>query len=368
MTDETTDDDPTTRRKRTRRTTIERMVETIRPDWRVRDARPAEDGMHLVYHLGVETPDGTRECVLKATPAGGPVQNHTGARILGILDAHTSIPVPEVYGVVDDHPDLPAPFFLMASVDGRAIRRAEMDGVPAETFAWLARETGRHLAELHDLDATDRFGVVTANPARPLDGDPPAGSLDDVVVTGGTTDWREYVRSSAEDALEGLAETEFEDLVSPARERIDGMVDDLAGPFDPALGHVDNQPANLLFDEERRSVTGVLDWGFTLSVTPAYDLAFAEHSLAGGPWWFVPSTPDHSTRIREAMAEGYRAVGPERVVEQYRDHGDCYGLLAALHSANHFADRLADDGAGDAAIAGASERHREVIADRIATG
>lgn len=341
--------------------TVERMVRTIRPEWELRGARAAEDGYHHVYHLEVATPAGTRECVLKGTPAGKPAQAGTEARLFEVLRTHTSVPVPAVYGVVDEHPALPDPYFLMESIPGEVLPRTETDAFEAETIQWIARASGRYLGEVHSLDALDGFGLVTTAPGHDLDGGVPSGSFDEIAVADPVEDWERYVRLSADPVLETLETTRFRDLTGEVRSAIDSRAAALSGPFESALGHVDNQVANHVLDREARQVTGLLEWGFTLATTPAYDLAFAIHSLAGGVWWLVPSTPNLEPLVRESLLEGYRTTGPSGAVAEFREHRELYELLTVVHSAANFADRLELDGVDGATVEATATRHREVL-------
>jgi hypothetical protein len=91
---------------------ITKGVQLIEPTCDVVGATSAEHGHHIVYFLILATGDGKQRAVLKATPDGKSPVCGEEARMQAILDAHTAIPIPEVFGVVDSHDDLPAPFLL----------------------------------------------------------------------------------------------------------------------------------------------------------------------------------------------------------------------------------------------------------------
>lgn len=319
-----------------------------------------------MYFLDLDAPGGPDETVLKATTPGDHPMAHAEARLLGILAAETDVPVPEVYGAVDDHPDLPTPYLLMERLPGETIYRPEMVDLPADALRWIARESGRHLADLHRIRDLEGFGSVGPNLDRPLAGGRPSGDLGSVRVADPTADWPTWLHQAAENGLSDLESTRFADLVSEVGPVVHDRIDDLGRSppgtaFEPTLAHVDNQIANLLLDRDRRSITGVIDWSFTLAATPAYDLAFAERSLAGGPWWYVPAIPDRESLVREALLEGYRETGSEAAIGEFREHGDLYRLFACLFSAFHFEDRLRMDGASESAIEAAARRHRAVF-------
>lgn len=344
------------------RETVERMVRTVEPNARLRDHRLLDGGYLSTHRVAVETDEGTRECVLKASTGEDDHGVALEARVLAIVREHTPVPVPAVLGAVDDHEDLPAPFFLMAAMPGTSVPRTEIDDLSDATLERIARGTGRHLAALHAIEAVDAFGFLRPAPGRTLQGGRPSGAVSGIEVVDPADSWRAFLRDSAEGVLDALSDGRFGDLVADVRPAIDDRIDGLSGPFDPALAHIDNSLENVLVDPGTGAVTAMLDWAFTLAVTPAYDLAFVVHSFSGGPWWFAPSTPDRKSLVRESLLAGYRERAPERVVEQYRANRECYELLATLHSTLHFADRLAFDGATDEEIEGAARRHREVLA------
>ncbi|WP_276260737.1 phosphotransferase family protein [Haloglomus litoreum] len=308
------------------------MVHTIEPNWTLRDHELADGGYLAVYQLSVDTDGGTRRVVLKASPDGDGHGIDTEARLLRILNAHTSIPVPEVYGAVDTHDRLPAPFYVMEHVPGRAVERTEMNTVSPETLETVARSSGRYLAELHGLDAVESYGFLTRNPETTLRGERPPASFDQVVVAEPESSWPVQVRNWADDALRKGRDSRFEDLVPELRPVLHEQLDVLDGTFEPVLCHVDNSLENVLHDPETGAVTAMLDWAFTLAATPAYDLVLIEESLNGGQWQFVPSAPDNSELIRNALLDGYSHAGSADVLEQLEATRELYELLSRCRS------------------------------------
>lgn len=344
---------------------VDAMVESIAPNWTVRDATLAQSGFMAVYRLTLETQNGPDECFLKAARDDEDQGIALEARLLTLLDAQTEVPVPTVYGVVDEHPKLPAPFFLMEAMPGSSVSRRGIDDISTDVLEGVARSMGRYLADLHDLDAVGGFGFLEPDLSDPLRGDRPSGDVGSIRVADPITDWPKYVRESVDGPLTALADGPFADLVPDIRTAVDTRAAELSGPHRPVLAHVDASIENTLFDEGSGEVTAMLDWAFTIGATPAYDLVFVEHSLKGGPWWFVPSTPDHGSLIREGLIEGYRPHAPAHVVEQFRAHHDLYELLAVTHSMLHFEDRIRTEGATEKQIEDARERHREVVEDLL---
>ena len=311
---------------------LDRMIDAIAPSWRIREATPTDAGHHAVYQLAVETTEGNRGCYLKATPENKDPSVDLEARLLMMLDRHTGIRVPTVHGIVDEHDQLPAPFVLMEAVPGELNSRTELASVPNDRLRGFARDTGRQLADLHSLDAVDGFGFLTA--AGPtLYGARPSGDLDTVAVADPVADWRERLHDWANGTLNDLEDTRFADVVPEARPIVDSRIDDINGPFEPALARIDSSFENVLLADD--GLSAMLDWEFTIAATPAYDVTAVAWSLAGGPYLFAPEVPDRRDLIGEAILDGYRERGNGRVTEQVRTNRECYELLAALRSMVH---------------------------------
>lgn len=338
------------------------LVETLAPDdWRLTEATPASGGFNAVYHCRVGTPDGPRNCVLKASTAEGSNGIDVEARVLALLGAATSVPVPEVYGVLDTHADVPTPAFLMAHVPGRAVDRRNLASVDRETFRRVVRQAGVHLAEVHRLDAVDAFGFLERDPAVALQGERPPTTPDSLRVADPTDSWPAMVRQWADDKLDPLAETRFVDVTDEVRPILHERIDDLSGPFAPSLGHIDCQLENTLHDPDTGEVTGMIDWAFTLAVPPAYDLVSVGRSMAGGPWAFVPETAAVHDLVRGALLAGYRDAGGEASLDQYRRNADCYELLSLVRTMTHLEEWLGMKGATDEQVDAAAARMRSLV-------
>lgn len=349
--------------------TISEIVQHIEPTWTVSGTRPATEGGHVVYHLDVETSYGTRQCILKATPPDQDPTCGDEARLLAVIDSHTALRVPEVLGAVDEHERWPTPLFLASTLPGANYGRTRLSEFSTAEVARLARSTGRQLATLHRLDAVDAFGFVDVATSDRLDGGRPSDDVAQITVRDPIDDWSTYLDSEVDRITEIVAETRFADVVSTVRPVLETGIDGLVGPFDPVVARIDQSLDNLILDPETSAVSGWLDWEFCVAVTPAYDLAFVEHSLAGGHWAFLPDAPDYRDTIRSGLHDGYREAGPARVVKQARENYAYYSLLAEAHAManfDHWFDDLdivaADETAVDSAAANLRERVR-VMAD-----
>lgn len=289
------------------RAEIAGMVDLVEPGWRLREATLSELGWTTLYHLTVDTGGGRRECVLKATPDGDrPAGIDAEARIQAVVGATTAIPVPAVLGVVDGHDSLRTPFFLMESMPGETVPMATVGELPDATLRRVARETGRHLADLHGLDTRlDAFGNCVGHDSPPLRGGRPSGDPTELVADGGRDRWRAVLDEWVEEDLDALADSRFSDLAPALRGELLGRRDALGDSFAPVLGRVDHGWFNLLLDRDAGSLRGVLDWGTRFAVPPAFDLAVVEYLLAGGWWLALPEAPDRRPLVREALLDGY---------------------------------------------------------------
>lgn len=310
---------------------ITEAVQQIRPSWSVVTATAAEHGHHIVYFLELDTAGDDQRAVLKATPDGKSPVCGKEARLQAILDAHTAIPVPEVYGVVDEHDSLPAPFLLQSRLDGGSYRGDIIRELSTSDVERLAHSTGRYLADLHSVDAVDTFGIVSAESTEILTGQRPSSDLSQVGVEDATDSWVTYVDDSATQLVAALEDTRF----AGERKRIEPVAatcaENLVGEFDPAIARIDNAIDNLLLDSETYEVTGMLDWEFCVAATPAYDLTFVVNSLVDGYWSLLPNTPDHHETAQASLLAGYKEAGSSRVIEQFHANRGCYNLLADLH-------------------------------------
>ena len=311
---------------------LQRMTTSIAPTWRVCEASETAAGHHIVYRLSVETPDGMRDCYLKGTPEGKSPSVDLEARLLTLLDCHTTIPVPTVLGVVDEDDSLPTPFMLLEAMPGRTEHRSTLSSLSDDSLRAIARDTGRHLAALHRLDVVDAYGFLACDDSLAR-GDRPTGAFTTVTVADPIVDWRERLRDWASGTLAALEETRFADIVPEAEPIVGAMIDGIEGPFDPVLARIDNALENVLLEGD--TVSAMLDWEFTIASTPGYDIVNVAWSLAGGPYQFAPDVPDRGELVRQALLDGYRDQGRKTIVDQTRANRDCYELLSALRSMHH---------------------------------
>ncbi|NHN47419.1 phosphotransferase [Halostella sp. JP-L12] len=336
--------------------TLAAMVRTVDPAATLRDATFVAEHASAAYRVTVDGGSGGTERFLKVTSDGTTQGLPSEARLLAAVGEHSDVPVPTVYGAVDGHDDLPAPFFVASAEPGTSVPRRRVGILDREAVRTVARESGRYLAAIHSFDAVDAYGFL--EPAgETLCGDRPPSDFS-VAVADPSENWPETVRSWVADALDAHADSEFGDLTPILREEVERELADLDGDSRPVLARIDHGTHNLLFDPDVGRIRSVVDWGFTMAATPAYDLAHVEPALAGGPWRFHPETRDQRNLVREALLAGYRERGDERAVERYREHGRLYRLLALTRSMFLLDDALRNPSAADRGCVASGMRER----------
>jgi aminoglycoside phosphotransferase (APT) family kinase protein len=339
------------------RETLRQMVREIRPEWSVREAAPAAEGTDVVYFVTAETPDGPRECVLKACRFLDPRAFRPEPYLMELLARRTAVPVPDVVGAVDDHPDLPAPFYLMERCDGE-VREGEASELPADPIDRVARDAGRYLAALHALGEFEAFGTVVL--ARDADAREPGLRTGDRVLTtddSAADSWRSHVEEIADDCLGDLNER-FADLEAELREFVEPRFDALDGEFTPVFGDDDYRLGNLLVDPETGETRAVLDWGNASTVEPHYNLVLVEQYLSG----WAPHDDTRRERVRAALRAGYREEG-EIGFDFNGERRDLYLAVTRLFPLVWFS--LWYDGATEAEREAAAEKHRRAVWDLL---
>lgn len=305
------------------------MVRDLRPEWTVRRIDRIDEGTDFVADLGVDTRDGERRVVLKATTADlvAPPIARAEPRLLA-LAGETDVPVPTVRGHRDDHPEFPAPYYLLDHVGGENLED-DHERLSRAARERLVRDAGRHLAALHELGplpAVGNLGVadgeltVLDTADHPRYGDFRGWLLDAVAETLDTFDAGGFFPDLADDP------ERFADLAAPVEERLRAAVPDLPAPDPPTYCHRDYRYGNLLVDPETGETHAVLDWANLLAADPVYNLATTEALLLD------PDREDEPTAdLRGAFREAYAEARPGFAVDDsVRERLRVYRLTCRL--------------------------------------
>jgi aminoglycoside phosphotransferase (APT) family kinase protein len=321
-------------------------VAALCPDWTVRDAEPMPAGSDIVYGVTVRIDRyRQREVVLKCFRSDGPVDGRSPERfrvevdLLELVGRETEVPVPEVHGGYRSRDGLPGPAFLMEHLPGEPPLGVAVDG-RAAVAERLLRESGRHLAEVHDLRSFDAFGDLVSGDDGPA-------------VREGRATWPDRLGDIVDDSLDGLAGTRFADLEPPLREYVDARFGDLDLGAEAALIHGDYRPGNLLADPETGEVTAVLDWGAAQAADPRYELAWAVREFAER----APLGSAARERVREGLFDAYEEGRGDRFErdEAFERRQSFYLAVTWVTECRWF----------DAWWGGADESAREARAERL---
>lgn len=314
--------------------TIEELVQSAEPAWKLREAVPAERGFCSVYRVVVAGGGTTRELYLKASPDGQNWGIPTEARLQAVLNAHTSIPVPEVLSVTDDHGTLPTPYFLMSALPGENVAYERVCRLEDDVLRRLAQEMGKYLAELHSVPAVDSFGHIRHD-APNLTGGQLSGDPANLTVGEPREDWPTYLRERVNHELDRHTDSRFSDLTPELNQWFEAGIGDLEGPFESVLGRNDHGLHNLLIDPETGEITAMLDWGYTLAVPASFDFEFAAYLFSGVFLAGLPGVSNRRSLVREAMLSGYRMTAPDRA-EAVSSPEPLYEALAMVRIMNDF--------------------------------
>lgn len=321
------------------------MVHRIDPTWTVAEATRIESGYSDVHRLRMRGDDPARHVYLKASTVRDDPGVGTDARICRYLDRRTDLPVPAVLGVVDDHDELPAPYYLMSAMDGEEVPLDGIVRLDDATLRATASDVGRFLGELHGLDGPDGFGHVRYDPERSYDGGRPAGTPEELTLRRSFDSWPAFLESWCAHELDRLRDSRFGELEPVLDRWVERRLGRVSDPHGPVLGRNDHGFHNVLVDRSTGSVTAVLDWAYTLSVSPAFDVAYAVDLFAGTFLIGLPDVEDRRSLVHEAMVDGYASANPDQV-GVVRDPPVLYRLLPVLRAMNDF-DPWADRFPGD---------------------
>lgn len=207
-------------------------------------------------NLTYDVTDGTTHLIVRRPPLGHVLatahdmsREHTVIKAL----APTDVPVPEVHALCQDTEVIGAPFYVMAKVEGRAIRRAtELEELGAARTADIAGRLVDTLADLHAVDP-ETVGLEAFGRAE--------GYLERQVRR-----WTTQAEASKSRELAGYAELR------------DYLATHVPAHSDAAIVHGDFRLDNVLVDTSPGGddrITAVLDWEMATLGDPLSDIALS---------------------------------------------------------------------------------------------
>lgn len=203
----------------------------------------------------------------------------------------TDVPVPRIL-VFKREPALDvAPYFVTERVMGSNLAEG-IGNLDEETRGRVVEHAGRILGDMHAEIGFEGFGRLALNEADQR-----------LVVEEFSWDWQQFFCDIAEDHIDRLAGTPFEDMQETARQQLEDAIGAIDSGGVPRLVHDDFRPANVLFDSAKENpITAVLDWQMALAADPEYHIARTDFLFID------PAFQDRETRerLRERLYAGYR--------------------------------------------------------------
>ena len=264
------------------------------------------------YRIIVEAEGGERRIAMRRSPGGlhtEPNEAHPGlvAEALLMKSARAAgVPEPEVYYVLQPEDEL-GDGFIMQWLDGEALgARIVRSDRFADLRPRLARECGRVMARIHDID------VAAAGLDRYLATIPPE---DFVLQT-----WERYKMLGTPQPMIDYA----------ARWLIDHVPTD----YEPRLVHNDFRNGNFMVDEN--GIVAVLDWEIAHIGDPMRDLGW----ICVNSWRFGGAEPVGGFGSYEELFAGYeeecgRKVDPDQV-KFWEVFGSFWWSVGCLGMAEHY--------------------------------
>lgn len=331
-------------------------------DRAVVDVKPVEEGLNAVYRVEFADRD---PAVLKTATLATDAELFAEARILRRVGSESSVPVPEIHATVrPEEGPLRVAAVLTAHCEGRTV--TDLLALPESARERLVRESGRHLAALHGLNAggVGGFGALHVED----------GSL---VADPKREDWSWRFRELSGEVLNELRgegyttddDPRFADLAPAVREGLTG-----SGPpvgegstggraVSPSIGYGDYRPANLVLARRNNAdpiIRAVVDFGGCSTVDPLLDLALAEDALVDVPL----GGTERGERLRGTLRAAYGGERDRRVEPESDPRYGRYRLYARTRRMGAFGywSRFAREDRPDAV----ARRWRSFVRARLA--
>src|SRR3989344_2215927 len=215
---------------------------------------------HVVFEVRVTVDGQERSLVYRIAASTDPALDLELEKMLHALWGENGIPSPRIYAAEPRGEDFPYGFMVMDKV-GTGSLEARLAEQPSEGNHY-AREAGKFLSTLHKIKLP-RFGSLSLRQAQ-------NGTL-----TGVAHSWGEALRVRLDETTEylvthGIIDNETVVAVYDAFDRGEHLLDLAQG----MLLHGDYHDANILIDEETRSIAGAIDLSQPKIGDPLFDVAF----------------------------------------------------------------------------------------------
>jgi aminoglycoside phosphotransferase (APT) family kinase protein len=231
--------------------------------------------------------------------------------LIELVNKETGIPTQNIVYSDLSRDELPELFHISEKIAGSKSEDEYAD-LPVQDKIEVVRQIGRYLAEIHENIQFQNFGRLRFR----------EGSLEVE-----ESSWKELVQEIAEEYIDGMKGTPFEDLQVEMRNYVQ-MNLHLLDESDPLLVHYDVAVDNIV--RQGTEVKAVLDWERAFAGRPEWDLAHLEVRFI---LQFL-GDEEKIERLQEALFGSYQEV--RHLERGWRTRKEFYGMIQLFHGMKYF--------------------------------
>lgn len=293
------------------RETIQSAMNTLEEELVVSNFKKYESGRARDVFL-LESGDG-RELVLYLCTDTGDYEERfkKEEKLIELVNKKTDIPTQKIIKSDFSKETVPYLFYIAEKVDGYdPIDRFKY--LPREVKKKIVREVGRYLGELHrEIEFEDSGELRYIEGGLEIEGQ----------------DWSEFIQEQAEEKIEGIRDTRFEDLTDKLEKFIQENIDLISQESHSCL-HWDITPDNIIV--ENSEINAVIDWEKAISGPPEWDLAYSRVQMIYR--WFEDE--GICKELEKEFFKGY--IGQRELKGRWKQKILYYGMIQSMNSMTDF--------------------------------
>lgn len=231
--------------------------------------------------------------------------------LIGIVDEETDVPTQNIL-----YSDLTGEnnsqiFHIAEKIEGSKSEE-EYAELPLDQKEEIVRQIGKYLAEIHDNIKFENFGRFRyENEGLDIE----------------KYEWVELVQEIAEEYIDSMENTRFEDLQGEFRDYVQKNLH-LLDESNPVLVHYDVAVDNVI--REGTDIKAVLDWERAFIGRPEWDLAYSEVRFI---LQFLDDEEDVN-QLKQTFYQSYRKVNA--LDEGWRKRIEYYRMIQLFHGMEYF--------------------------------
>lgn len=179
-------------------------------------------------------------------------------KLIELVNEKTDIPTQQIVYSDFSKSRIPYLFYIAKKIQGSSSEE-DYQKLDTEEQKEIVRQIGRYLGELHSKVTFEEFGRLTY--------------IENGLQLESRDSWKELVTEIADDYIEGMRGTRFEDLQEDFKDYVEKNLH-LLTDDSPVLVHYDVAVDNILFQDTE--VKALLDWERAIVGQPEWDLAYTE--------------------------------------------------------------------------------------------